>query len=73
MIFGLLGIFTYPNPKIKISHIAICMLITSIAAIAYIIIDNYSAIQENVSNIYDYREKIVGDEVLKEDTEFVTA
>jgi O-antigen ligase len=58
MIFGLLGIFTYPNPKIKISHIAICMLITSIATIAYIIIDNYSAIQENVSNIYDYREKI---------------
>ena len=58
VVLGLLGLFTNPNPKIKISHITICMLITSIAAMAYVIIDNYAAIQENVGNIYDYREKI---------------
>ena len=58
LIIGLLGLLTNPNPKMKISYITICMLASSMAAIAYIVVDNYSAIEANVKNIYDFRENI---------------
>ena len=58
LIFGLLGIFTRLNPKIKISYIAVTMLITSLATLAYIVYDNYAFLSSNITTINDFRENI---------------
>lgn len=58
LIFGLLGIFTNVNPKIKISHIAITMLLSSIITTLYIIYDNYVFITENIKTLDDFRYNI---------------
>lgn len=58
LIFGLLGIFTRLNPKIKMEYIAATMMIASVMTTAYVIYDNYAFVSTGIASINEFRENI---------------
>ena len=56
--FGVLGLCTNLNPKIKVEYITMTMLAASVGTLAYILYDHHEFIANNIKTINEFRDNI---------------